>query len=643
MAIPPAVPDNSVEASIRDALNRMTLRDPAEPNSTDVAYYQAGTYIGGFLSVKDIGDIAVRLGELGLGRPEFVGEDSGRLIFKWYQCLTCSSLPPIGRTFCFLEAGILAGAIRNVLQRRVEVRETRCWGTGFDYCQMEATVGAGNGPMTGEIPLPFAGDDRQFLIDLTFQAVQAVKEARRQRLAGKGSPEGGGVGGVGDALFELMPTGLAVVDRQGRIARVNRAWKDLLRVREGPSVGRPVSEVIPGSRATGVLATGTPEIWQAGPGKIILESPLYSGKEVIGVLGQVLSADSDLVRLLLQQMSRLEAEVELYRDELREIGRKEYRFNNIRSLSPEMQAVLAVASKAVLSNATVLILGESGTGKEVLARAIHNESARRTMPFVKVDCAAIPADLLESELFGYEEGAFTGARRGGKPGRFELARGGTLFLDEIGDMSPVMQAKVLRVLQDRECERLGGTSPTKLDVRVIAATNKNLPALVHEGKFREDLYYRLNVIRLELPPLRSRIQDIPLLIETILKRKGADAPGTARVSARAMRVLTAHCWPGNVRELENVLERAVVLSGGEIGPEHLPEDIKNSPGGGGAGGLREAKAAAEREAIGQAMRISRGDKAKAARILGLSRQGLYNKLARYGLDGRDPRSPKGRG
>jgi len=285
-----------------------------------------------------------------------------------------------------------------------------------------------------------------------------------------------------------------------------------------------------------------------------------------------------------------------------------------------MRQVGEMVAQVAPSEATILILGESGTGKEVVARAIHNSSDRARGPFVKVSCAALPETLLEAELFGYERGAFTGADRR-KPGRFELASGGTLFLDEIGDIPIEMQVKLLRVLQEREFDRLGGTSPIKADVRVLAATHRDLRLLIEKGQFREDLYYRLAVIPIEVPPLRDRREDIPLLAAHFVERfAGERVPD---IETEALELLMAWDWPGNVRELENAMERAVVLSSnGRIATRQLPPHLVPNRGDVEQGYLKVPLGTSMREVedllIKQAMEISGSDKQKAAKLLGIS-------------------------
>lgn len=315
----------------------------------------------------------------------------------------------------------------------------------------------------------------------------------------------------------------------------------------------------------------------------------------------------------------------------------QYNFGEIVGASEKMKAVFEMVEKIAKSDSAVMIYGESGTGKEMVARAIHFHSNRKDNSFVKVNCGALAEGVLESELFGHEKGSFTGAIRR-KLGRFELADKGTIFLDEIGDIPTGTQIKLLRVLQEKEFERVGGEETISVDVRVIAATNKDLRIMVEEGKFREDLFYRLQVIPIELPPLRERKEDIPMLIEHFLEKKSRQLnKKPPRVNEMALKELTNYYWPGNVRELENLMERAVVLcEGEEIGLKDLPmllgntnksslnlsrEDLS----------LDEALEDLERQLIERALEKAKGVKTEAARILGLKTSALYYKLEKYGM------------
>ncbi len=320
---------------------------------------------------------------------------------------------------------------------------------------------------------------------------------------------------------------------------------------------------------------------------------------------------------------------------LREALGKRYSHPNIVARSPKMQEVLATVERVAPTNATVLLGGESGAGKDLIARAIHEKSRRASGPFLKINSTAIPENLLESELFGFEKGAFTGAVAS-KPGKFELADKGTLFLDEIGDVPPAVQVKLLRVLQEREFERLGGTKTVKVDVRLIAATNKDLREALEQGTFREDLYYRLNVVPIDIAPLRERKEDIPDLTKLFISRCEAESGKAIEgITPQALQVLVNYHWPGNVRELQNIVERACALSKGpllEVGDIHL--DVRpTKAGNGGAGFLPEGMTLEqwEDEMVQEALRRAHGNKSQAARLLGLSRNALRYRLSKIGL------------
>jgi DNA-binding NtrC family response regulator len=346
----------------------------------------------------------------------------------------------------------------------------------------------------------------------------------------------------------------------------------------------------------------------------------------------------------IKRVVRKELEVRQLVDEnrnLREELGKRYGYPNIVAKSARMQEVLAAVERVAPTNSTVLIGGESGVGKELIARAIHQHSTRSRGPFIKINCTAIPENLLESELFGYEKGAFTGATAS-KPGKFELADKGTLFLDEIGDVPTATQAKLLRVLQEREFERLGGTRTIKVDVRMIAATNRDLRAALEEGTFREDLYYRLNVVPIDVPPLREHKEDIPGLVEHFLaqlsKENGKQIRG---VAPQAMQTLVNFHWPGNVRELQNIVERAVTFARGdsiELSDIHL--DVAPAKGSSGAPEFLPPGITLdnwEDEMIREALHRANGNKSQAARLLGLTRNALRYRLSKIGIsDDQEP-------
>ena len=351
----------------------------------------------------------------------------------------------------------------------------------------------------------------------------------------------------------------------------------------------------------------------------------------------------ELVRLKVERALALRAErkarkrLECENDYLR--GEEGAAFGDIVGASPAMRPIFHTIERVAPTSSSVLILGESGTGKELVARAIHTRSARRNGPFIKVNCGAITDSLLESELFGHEKGSFTGAIKR-RLGRFELADGGTLFLDEVGDVSPAMQLKLLRVLQEQEFERVGGERSIKVDVRILSATNKDMAALVRAGQFREDLFYRLHVVPLVVPPLRERREDIPLLVDHFLGRlRGRTGSSVVGLADDALARLIAHDWPGNVRELENTIEQALVFAEGpKITARALPEQLSGTQRGTlelprQALSLPEILEDLERQLILKAYAEAGGVKTETARRLGIKTSALYYKLEKYGIDG----------
>jgi Nif-specific regulatory protein len=353
--------------------------------------------------------------------------------------------------------------------------------------------------------------------------------------------------------------------------------------------------------------------------------------QLLTIVTSMIAQSLRLAQLVEQERAQLQDENALLKRELQQ----KYDFRNIVGTSKEMRDVYEQIAQVAPSGATVLIRGESGTGKELVAHAIHYNSPRSSKPFVKVNCAALPESLIESELFGHEKGAFTGAVAR-KRGRFELAEGGTLFLDEIGDLSPAMQVKLLRALQEREFERVGGTETIKVNVRLITATNVDLEQAVSDGRFRSDLYYRLNVFSIYLPPLRERKTDILLLADHFLEKYGRqNGKRIKRISTPAIDMLMTYHWPGNVRELENVVERAtLVCEGNVIHGYHLPPTLQTAEGSGTVTkmSLDQAVNAFEKDLIQDALKTTRGNRARAARLLDTTERILGYKVKKYEID-----------
>src|SRR5512134_1793946 len=418
---------------------------------------------------------------------------------------------------------------------------------------------------------------------------------------------------------------MVVVDANGFVTMISEEYAAFNRTTVAEAVGKHATEVIENTRMHVVAKTGVAEIGERqtihGRSLIVNRIPLKDGDRVIGAYGRVVFKTVEQLRELASKMNLLESKVKYYEEELTHLRGARYTFGSIVGAGAAITAAKAEAERASRTDSTVLLRGETGTGKELFAHAIHAAGARRAGPFIKLNCAAVPAELLESELFGYEEGAFTGARRGGKPGKFELAAGGTLFLDEIGDMPLPMQAKLLRVLQEREVDRVGGAGSRRVDLRLIAATGRNLEEMVGQGTFRADLYYRVNVIPVRIPPLRERQEDLRSLSEAFLARLSADTgEPKRRISAELLDILRAYPWPGNVRELQNGLERAVAMSPGEdLSPEHFPAHLLRSAPGArkevAPGSLVAIKAEAERSAILSALAAVGGNRTKAAELL----------------------------
>jgi phosphotransferase system HPr (HPr) family protein len=372
-----------------------------------------------------------------------------------------------------------------------------------------------------------------------------------------------------DVILDSITDGLIVVDMDSTIISYNRAAEEIIGIPRALAMGKNLSFLLPGTGIDKVLASGKGEyeikkIFNGSP--VIADLlPIIINKKTVG--GVIIFQDISRMERLLREMKDFKqavARAEYLEEELMRSKKLDNAFDEIVGKSGKLMDALAMAGKAATTTSTVLIRGESGTGKELVARAIHCASRRKHGPFVRVNCPAIPQTLLESELFGHEKGAFTGALYQ-KIGKFELADGGTVFLDEIGEMGNEMQAKLLRVLQEKEFERVGGNQTIKVDVRIIAATNRNLEEMVKKGGFREDLYYRLNVVPIFLPSLRERKEDIPMLAEHFLKKlcKELDKDITS-ITHKAMKYLLSYDWPGNVRELENVVERAINVTDDNI-------------------------------------------------------------------------------
>lgn len=447
--------------------------------------------------------------------------------------------------------------------------------------------------------------------------------------------------GLLETAIENAYDGIVTIDESGNITFVSPPMIELFSLDKKKVLGKNIQNVLPQLDLQKIMKTGIADVSEMleikGIRYIVQRIPVVQDGRIIAVIGKVMFRQLNEVRALFKKLDIMESKVKYYKQELRKSESSRFTMDHIISKDPQIEKLKRLSFKAAKGRSTILIRGESGTGKELFAHAIHNVSARKDGPFVTVNCAAIPDHLLESEFFGYEEGAFTGAKQKGKIGKFDLANGGTLFLDEIGDMSIQLQAKLLRVLQEKEFYRVGGTERIRVDVKIISATNRSLEEMVEKGSFREDLFYRLNVIAIEIPPLRSRKNDLHLLINLFIKEMnkliGTSITG---IEPQAQKALHNYKWPGNIRELKNAIERSVTFAEhGKIKLEDLPDYIINelediTPDITSNIALNQnLLKKTEKELIDQALLMADGNKTKAAKILGISRSVLYTKLKKY--------------
>ncbi|MGD9007332.1 MAG: sigma 54-interacting transcriptional regulator [Desulfobacteraceae bacterium] len=444
-----------------------------------------------------------------------------------------------------------------------------------------------------------------------------------------------------EAILESISDGVFTVDLDWRITSFNRAAEEITGITRQEAIGRLCCDVFRSSMCESECA---------------LRQTLETGKPIIGKSGYIIDAEGSRLPIsvstavLKNNAGHVIGGAETFRDmsEVKALHRElvgRFKIGDLVSHSVLMQKIFDLLPAVSASPSTVLISGETGTGKELIAHTIHSLSPRRKKPFVAVNCAALPDTLLESELFGYKSGAFTGATKN-KPGRFALANGGTLFLDEVGEISPALQVKLLRVLQDHQFEPLGATKTETADVRIIGATNKDLSEEMRKGNFREDLYYRVNVVRIEIPPLRKRLEDVPILVKHFIDRfNRLQEKSVEGISSEALSILMAHHWPGNVRELENIIERAFIMCGAEqIGIEHLPEDliarrtVHHRPT-----NMQAAREILDAQSIRAALERNGYNRLAAARELGIHKSTLFRKIKKLGIalpdtDGRSHRN-----
>ncbi|WP_144488313.1 sigma 54-interacting transcriptional regulator [Bacillus sp. ABP14] len=454
-----------------------------------------------------------------------------------------------------------------------------------------------------------------------------------------------------ESALNLLSECILGVNEQGIVNFLSGSYAQFLGIDDPKeAIGKHCTEVVENTRMHIIVKTGQMEIGHiqriSNRNIIATRIPIIKEGKIIGAIGKIMFHDIQQFKALGDQISEMESKLSYYQTELQRLQEGRLSFQSIIGESAKMKEVKMMALKVSKSRSTVLIRGESGTGKELFAHAVHRASPRASGTFIRLNCAAIPRELLEAELFGYEEGAFTGAKKGGKPGKIELADKGTLFLDEIGDMSLDMQVKLLRVLQEKEIERIGGTKIQKVDVRFIAATHRNLREMVQRGEFREDLYYRLNVFEIDIPPLRERKEDMIHITEFLIKKlNGELGSNVLSLDKRVRDIFMEHDWPGNIRELENVLERAMnVIEEMIIQVHHLPAYLRkkdleeelyreiitmDQEQDEGSYSLQVEVESAEKRAITRALEKTAGNIKEAADLLGIHRASLYRKIEKY--------------
>ena len=436
--------------------------------------------------------------------------------------------------------------------------------------------------------------------------------------------------------------GIVIIDKAGMILYMNERYVESMNI-DDPSgaIGKPITEIVPDTHMMEVIQSGKPHIgvlYKRGDNEIIVNRwPLFKNNEIIGAIGHSTFAPIYQVNELKSIISKLNRDLDYFKSELKNLYGAKYTLDQIVTNDRKMLELKDFVVKIARTKSTVLITGESGTGKELFAHSIHHLSDRRTRPLIRLNCAAIPETLIESELYGYESGSFTGASSKGHKGVFENANGGTLLLDEIDALPYTMQSKLLRTLQEKEVQKIGRSTPVEVDIRFIFTSNKNLSDMVAEEKFREDLFYRINVVNIHVPPLRERVGDIPELIQYFIVKLNKELGlNITSISEEAVEFLASYSYPGNIRELENAIERAFNYAiSGQLEIEHFAhfsQRIAKSKGlPGDDMSLHDLVGRVEKDAIIRALKLSNGSKSKAAELLQIDRSVLYEKIKKHGI------------
>ncbi|GAB6087523.1 sigma 54-interacting transcriptional regulator [Alkaliphilus crotonatoxidans] len=639
--------DHLLHSSLEKKLKSLTGIFPqGEVNIVEEEiYYNTAKNFGSRLNIQDYDTLIEKMARLGIGKIRINLISDEKIIVQLFECFTCHDMEYLGKAMCYFEGGILAGAISQICGQEMDAVETHCVALGNNYCQFELTPRVNHDTTENGVKAE-AVKKEDSIMDLTLHSLRLAKNYTRAEhktkyfydinlRLNKALKRALEINSFNETILDSFPHSLALIDRHGVIIKINKQYRDFLDIDFHQVEKKNIQALGWSSQYQEVLKTGNNAIWHetlGGKEYIIFESPVYEG---MGILRQFIPIESDFVKLLLDKISYLEREMNYYKHKVME---REQPLENLGDLSMDSQKMKELSryvKKVAKTDATILLRGESGTGKSMLAEIIHRESLRRLNPFVCIDCTTIPKDFFEAELFGYEPGAYTGANKNGKAGKLELADGGTIFLDEVGEIPLEAQAKLLRFLQERKFEQLGGVTTKKVDVRIIAATNQDLERMVQIGQFRRDLYYRLNVINVAMPPLRERWEEIPRLTHQILFRFCREIGIELKeVHEDGIKELIHYDWPGNIRELENLLKRlAINVDNQMITRRNILDEISaikniHSPD----SAQRDEINDSEKQLIIGTLQKYNFNKTLTAEKLGITRQTLYNKIKRYQIN-----------
>ena len=634
--------EENLETNLKEAIKLIKPENQSNQVIEEI-YYNTAKNIGKRLELNNFDELVVKVNELGLGKTRVNLISDEKIIIRLYECLTCSDIGYIGKAICFFEAGIIAGAVSSILDYDIDAAEEECQGLGANYCQFILNKEQKEKQMSD----PKSNIN---MVNLTLHSLNLAKQYKKaeykteifsntnQKL-NEVIKNINQINHYNEQVLDNIPNGLAVIDPNGVITRLNKEYNQILKVPEDQIIDKNVDTVGWQSYYKQVIKENKSSVWKEtihSNEYIIFETPVEDSQ---GVIRQLIPVESDFIKLLFDKIDFLEKEMKYYKNKA-EIQTQESLSPGCPTLNQEMQEIEEYIKKVARTDATILLRGESGTGKTTYARKIHNQSLRKHNPFIYIDCTTIPDNFFEAELFGYEAGAYTGARKDGKVGQLALGDGGSIFLDEVSEIPSEMQAKLLRFIQEQKFKKIGSNQVEEVDVRIIAASNQNLEAMVQAKEFRKDLYYRLNVVNITLPPLRDRWQDIPCLVDNILlhysKEVGIE-PKT--ISDEGIKAMIDYNWPGNIRELENFLQRLSISADGDIiNADDVNAMLKQTWQFQESTAVSNSKNKSSQKNIDQVekevikKKLEKLDnKSQIARELGISRQTLYNKIDKYNL------------